>query len=85
MPRSGVYIFSDFVGRTDHLTIACNRCDRRGRYALGPIIERHGLEAPVFHFIDEVTADCPMQKDAAVLDRCGAHCPTLAEVLLGRG
>jgi hypothetical protein len=59
MPRDGAIIFRDVVGKLDVLNVQCDKCGRRGRYHLDRLIERYGIDAKLFDWSDEVTADCP--------------------------
>jgi hypothetical protein len=40
MPRDGAIIFSDLVGKLDMLAVTCDKCGRKGRYAVARLIER---------------------------------------------
>ena len=42
MPRDGVIIFRDIVGKLDVLRVECDKCGRRGSYPLDRLIERYG-------------------------------------------
>src|SRR5215471_6397953 len=59
MPREGAIIFRDLVGKLEVLNVECDKCGRRGRYHLHRLIERYGIEAKLFDWSDEITADCP--------------------------
>ena len=43
MPRDGALALSDVLSPT--LSIVCERCGRRGRYALERLIGQHGADA----------------------------------------
>jgi len=58
MLRDGAIIFRDIAGKLDALNTECDRCGRRGRYRLHRLIERYGIDAKVFEWSDEITADC---------------------------
>ena len=79
MPRHGAVVFGDIDGKLDVLHVACKKCDRRGQYPVARLIERHGCEAKLVDWKDQITADCPRRTKAsvAVLDQCGAHFPDL--------
>jgi hypothetical protein len=32
MPRDGAIIFGDLIGKLDVLNVACDKCERAGRY-----------------------------------------------------
>jgi len=58
------------AARTSMLSVACSRCERRGRYRLDTLIARHGADAPVRVIVPELTADCPHRDSAALMERC---------------
>jgi len=59
MPRDGAIIFRDLVGKLGVLKVEWDKCGRRGRYMLARLIARYGLDAKLFDWSDEITADCP--------------------------
>jgi hypothetical protein len=61
MPREGAIIFRDLVGKLDVLDVECAKCGRRGRYHLHRLIERYGIDAKLFDWSHEITADCPLE------------------------
>jgi hypothetical protein len=81
MPRDGAIIFGDLVGKLDALNIECEKCGRRGRYRLRRLIERYGIDAKLFDWCDEITADCPCKQAKNLNDVCGARCPDLSKVV----
>jgi hypothetical protein len=40
MPRGGAIIFGDLVGKLDALEVACDKCGRKGRYAVARLTGR---------------------------------------------
>jgi hypothetical protein len=58
MPRDGAIIFRDIVGKLDVFNIEFDKCGRRGRYHVHRLIERYGIDARLFDWSDEITADC---------------------------
>jgi hypothetical protein len=60
MPREGAIIFRDSVGRLDVLNVECAKCGLRDRYHLYRLIERYGIDAKLFDWSDEITADYPL-------------------------
>ena len=71
MPREGAIILLDV------LNVERDQCDRRGRYHLRRLIERFGIDAKLFEWSDEITADCPRKQARNLKDLCGARCPML--------
>ena len=59
MPRDGAIIVGDLVGKLDVLEVACDKCGRKGRYAVARLIEQRGRDAKVVDFLADITADCP--------------------------
>jgi hypothetical protein len=83
MPREGAIIFRGLVGKLDVLNVECDMCGRRGRYRLHRLIERYGIDAKLFTWSDEITADCPRKQARNLNDQCGARCPDLPKVVYG--
>ena len=84
MPREGAIIFRDLVGKLEVLNIECDKCDkcgRKGRYHLYRLIERYSIDAKLFDWSDEITADCPRKQAKNLNDTCGARCPDLSKVV----
>ena len=81
MPRDGAIIFRDLVGKLGVLNIESAKCGRRGRYRLSRLIARHGIDAKLFDWSDEITADCPRKHSGNLYDQCGARCPDLSKVV----
>ena len=74
----GALVLADLDGRTADLVVACNRCDRAGRYHLAKLIDRHGSAFP----LPEPAAPAVRRlRETGVgqraYDRCGAHFPEL--------
>jgi len=81
MPREGVIIFADLIGKLDAVRVACAACGRAGHYRLQNLIRARGTDAKVIDWLDEITADCPKKRARNMSDQCGARCPDLARVL----
>jgi hypothetical protein len=84
MPRERAIIFRDLVGKLQVLRVECDKCDkcgRRGRYHLDRLIEKYGMDAKLFEWSDEITADCPRKQANNLNDMCGARCPDLSKVV----
>jgi hypothetical protein len=41
------------------------------------LIDRCGGDGTIIDWLDELTADCPRKRAAAVRDQCHARCPDL--------
>src|SRR6516162_4378074 len=77
MPRDGAIIFRDIVGKLAILRIECDKCGRSGQYHVDRLIMRYGIDAKLFEWSDEITADCPRRHFGNLYDQCGARCPDL--------
>jgi hypothetical protein len=81
MPRGGAITFRDIVGKLTVLRITCVKCGRSGQYRLDRLIMRYGIDAKLFDWLDEITADCPSKQAKNLNDQCGARCPDLPKVV----
>ena len=43
---TGTRILGEIAARIDLLTVACNRCDRRGRLRIDRLLAEHGADLP---------------------------------------
>ena len=57
MPRDGAIIFSDLIGKLDVLNVACEKCERAGRYRLDRLFQDRGCDAKLIDWLDELTAE----------------------------
>jgi hypothetical protein len=62
MPRDGAITFRDIVGKLAVLRITCDKCGRSGQYRVDRLIMRYGIDAKLFDWSDEITADCPRKQ-----------------------
>jgi hypothetical protein len=69
------------IGQLDALEVACDKCGRKGRYAVARLIEQHGSDAKVVDFLAEIAADCPKKQVGNMSDQCAARCPDLPRVM----
>ena len=81
MPRDGAIIFGDLIGKLDMLHLACDKCGRKGRYAVARLIEQRGHDAKVVDLLAEITANCPKKQAGNMSDQCAARCPDLPRVM----
>jgi hypothetical protein len=81
MPREGAITFRDIVGKLTVLRITCDKCGRSGQYRVDRLILRYGIDAKLFDWSDEITADCPRKQANNLNDTCGAPCPDLPKVV----
>jgi hypothetical protein len=84
MPREGATTFRDIVGKLEYLNIECDKCGRKGRYRVDRLVRKYGIDAKLFDWSDEITADCPRKIAKNLNDMCGATSPDLVKVILGR-
>ena len=81
MPRDGAITFRDIVRKLTVLRITCDKCGRSGQYRVDRLIVRYGIDAKLFDWSDEITADCPRKQAKNLSDMCGARCPDLSKVV----
>jgi hypothetical protein len=81
MPRDGAIIFGDLIGKLDVLHVTCDKCGRKGRYAVARLIEQRWRDGKVVDFLAEITADCPKKQAGNFNDMCAARCPDLPKVM----
>jgi hypothetical protein len=67
--RMSRYTLSDVRELT--LTIECEQCGRRGRYAVAKLIEKYGRDAKLPD-LRQTLANCQKTKTANIYDRCKA-------------
>jgi hypothetical protein len=61
MSREGAIIFRDLLGKLDVLNVECAKCGRRG--PVSPrLMEGYAIDAKLFDWSDEITADCPRKQ-----------------------
>jgi hypothetical protein len=70
----------EIATRTGMLTVACWRCERRGRYRLDVLNAHHGSEAPARIIVPELIADCPRRDSAAPRERCDILFPDMLKL-----
>ena len=81
MPSDGAITFSYLIGKLDVLQVACDKCGRKGRYAVARLIEQRGPDAKVIDWLAEITADCPKKRACNMSDQCAARRPDLPRVM----
>jgi hypothetical protein len=81
MPRDGAITFGDLVGKLGVLQVTCDKCGRKGCYAVARLIEQRGPDGKVVDFLAEITADCPKEQARNMSDQCAARCPDLPRVM----
>jgi len=57
----------------DRLTIACDRCPRRGVYTAARLIEQHGRDHDLVSLRLRLAADCPAYHIGRGTPLCGAR------------
>jgi hypothetical protein len=81
MPRDGAITFRDIVGKLAVLRISCDKCGRSGQYRVDRLIMRYGIDAKLFDWFDEITADGPRKQAGNLNDQCGTRCPDLSKAV----
>jgi hypothetical protein len=59
-------IFGDIEGKLDVLRVECTKCDRKGRYSVAKLIEKHGRKGNMMKWREMLSTDCP-KRDATGL------------------
>ena len=77
MNSSGAVTLGEIAGEIMMLEIACNHCDRRGRYRVARLIEQHGADMGLPALRGILAADCPRLGNVSMNDRCGINYPQL--------
>ncbi|CCE96139.1 hypothetical protein SFHH103_01642 [Sinorhizobium fredii HH103] len=60
-----------------HMVLICTQCDRKGRYNVARLIEKHGEEMPIRDFIDMIGQSCHRRTHPTEHQRCGLGCDDL--------
>ena len=84
MPPDGAITFRNMVGKLTVLRVTCDKCGRSGQYRVERLVMRYGIDAKLFDWSDEITADGPRKQAMNLSDRCGARCPDLPKVVSER-
>jgi len=74
---TGVVLLGEIAARLPVLTIACNRCDRRGRAQTRRLMAEHGPALPLTALRWILAADCPRMIAQEMYDVCSIHFPGL--------
>ena len=81
VPRDGAITFRGIVGKLTVPRITCDKCGRSGQYRVDRLIMRYRIDAKLFDWLDEITADCSRKQAKNLNDQCGARCPDLPKVV----
>jgi hypothetical protein len=80
---SGSITLAQVAERTAVLVIACNRCERAGRYPMATLIARHEYDFTVPELLlRRLSDDCTKRASISIYNLCGVHCPELSEWFL---
>jgi hypothetical protein len=60
------------------VTVACNRCDRRGKLRTARLVAQYGADLSIPELGRILAADCPKMIAGEMHDACGIHFPGLA-------
>ena len=81
MPREGAITFRDIAGELTVLRVTCDKCGRSVSYRVDWLIMRYSIDAKLFDWSAQITADCPRRHSGNLYDHCGARCPDLSKVV----
>src|SRR5262245_16514851 len=73
-------VFGDIQGKLDVLRVECTRCDRKGRYSVAKLIEKHGRRGNLTRWVSDLKGDCPKREVPALYERCDLICPDLRKM-----
>jgi hypothetical protein len=74
-------VFADIEGKLDVLSVECTRCERKGRYSVAGLIEKHGRDGHMMKWRNQLNDNCPRRDAPQMHDRCDLICPDLPKVL----
>jgi hypothetical protein len=63
-------IFGDIEGKLDVLRVECTKCERKGRYSVAKLIEKHGRKGNMSAWVSDLKGECPKRDAAGLQDRC---------------
>jgi hypothetical protein len=61
--------------------VECTKCNRKGRYHVHKLIEKHGRRGNMSAWVSDLKADCPRRDAHSLHDRCDVLCPDLPKML----
>ena len=79
MPRD-ILTPADLLGRIQTLSVACTKCDRRGRCRVKTVVRDIGIDGNIANWLASLSADCPRKNAAAFADRCDVRCSDLIKL-----
>jgi len=74
-------IFGDIEGKLNAVRVECTKCDRKGRYQVGKLIEKYGRKGNMMKWREQLNGDCPRRDAHSMMERCDLICPDLPKVL----
>lgn len=77
---SDVITFGRAATKLAMLELACRRCERKGRYRLAGLIEKHGADTSIPDWLYGIRLACPLHSTVSLYQQCMVHCPNLATV-----
>jgi hypothetical protein len=80
-----VHTLGEVASKLSMLTVACNRCERRGRLSTARLLAEHGSAMPMPTLRHLIAADCPRVLAGRIYDLCGVHYPQLSKLFLPSG
>jgi hypothetical protein len=83
METSGSITLGEAAEHTAVLVVACNRCERAGKYNLNALIGRHGEDFGIPDLLRLLSDDCPQRASVSAYDLCGVYCLELPSFFLG--
>lgn len=78
--RKGSVSLGEVAARASHISIACSRCDRKGRYRASRLVAEYGADFAMTDLGAEL-AVCPRRAAAAQHERCDVYFPGLGRLM----
>jgi len=64
-----------------YLSVECTKCDRKGRYHVHKLIDKHGRKGNISAWVSNLKSDCPNRSNVLLYERCDPTCPDSAGAL----
>lgn len=78
----GALALGKVADKTEHLDMACSRCDRKGHYETARLVRKFGADFPMTELASAMST-CPKRNNTAAQDRCDVYFPGLSKLMNG--
>jgi hypothetical protein len=76
--RRAVAVYPDLRYRK---ALEGDKCGRSGQYRVYRLVQHYGIEAKLFEWSDEITAEYTRKHSKNLYDQCGTRCPGLPKMV----